>query len=201
MTNTDFTPTATGTGLLDFLEWAITKGYLKQSTGRAMRTAAREVLAATEGEPGWETVDLDSIDVADTLQRFETLRAMKFSTGSLATYQGRFRKAMEMFSSFRESPTSWRPDIKVRNRTEAGIAPSPAPATSSPTGAPASSPSAEPALVHTAHKRAMITYPFPLRPDVLASVDLPADLTSREADRLVAFIKSLAMDLPADGSE
>jgi len=49
---------------------------------------------------------------------------------------------------------------------------------------------------------ATITYPFPLRPGVLASVDLPADLTTREADRLVAFIKSLAMDLPtADESE
>lgn len=127
---------------------------------------------------------------------------MKFSTGSLATYQGRFRKAIEMFSTFRESPAGWRPDIKVRNRTGGSVA-SNAGTTPSPPDAPATSPRPEPASPATAsHKRATITYPFPLRPDVLASVDLPADLTTREADRLVAFIKSLAMDLPtADGPE
>jgi hypothetical protein len=40
----------------------------------------------------------------------------------------------------------------------------------------------------------MLTVPFPLRPDFLASVQIPRDLRKGEADRLAAFIKTLAMD-------
>jgi hypothetical protein len=39
-------------------------------------------------------------------------------------------------------------------------------------------------------------YPFPLRPDFVASVELPADLTQLEAARLGAFILSLTSEAP-----
>jgi hypothetical protein len=37
------------------------------------------------------------------------------------------------------------------------------------------------------------TYEFPLRPDALISVDLPVDLNADEAERLVAWLRSLAL--------
>ena len=47
----------------------------------------------------------------------------------------------------------------------------------------------------------IIKYPFPLRDGVLASVELPADLSQREAARLAAFIGSLAIEAqPADAN-
>ena len=202
MSDVNFTPRATGAGLVAFLDYAIQKGYLKTATGQAMKTAVKEVLSATEGADGWETVDLTSLDETDVLRRFETLRAMKFSAGSLATYKGRFSRAAAMFEEFRASPTSWRPSVKQRSRAKGTNGSSVAPPSSPEVGAgePWAAPSAP--TRHPGHGSAIITYPFPLRQGVLASVELPPDLTRREARRLAAFIESLAIEDevgPSDG--
>lgn len=42
----------------------------------------------------------------------------------------------------------------------------------------------------------LVTYPFPMRGDV-ARLDLPANLTVREAERLVAFIRTLPLNAEA----
>jgi len=202
MSDVNFSPTPTGAGLVNFLGYAIQKGYLKAATGQAMKTAVKEVLSATEGAAGWETVDLMSLDETDVLRRFETLRAMKFSSGSLATYKGRFSRAAAMFEEFRTSPTTWRPSVKQRSRAK-GTNGSLVGAPSSPEAGAAepvatSSPSSAPGR-HPGYGSAIITYPFPLRQGVLASVELPPDLTRREARRLAAFIESLAIEEEVGG--
>lgn len=187
---------ATGAGLVRFLEYAIEKGHLKTNTGQSMKTAVREVLSATEGEADWESIDLDSLDVEDVQRRFETLRAMKFSSSSLSTYQSRFRKSLEMFEEFRESPSTWRPAVKQRNRKPKASTASPAenPATTPPPAEP-NTPTAAPAEPRlTPHRSSIIPYPFPIRDGVLAKLELPADLTMREAERIAAFVASLAVD-------
>jgi len=40
----------------------------------------------------------------------------------------------------------------------------------------------------------MITYPFPIRPGLRGSIQLPEDLTAREASRIAAFIATLAVE-------
>lgn len=175
----------TGAGLIRFLDFAIEKGYLKSSTGQSMKSACREVLSAAEGDD-WESVDLVGLDVDDVSRRFETLRAMKFSSGSLSTYKSRFQKSLAMFEDFRANPSSWRPTVKQRTRSKAAAA----------SGTPAGPGSAAPPpQVHSAHpSTSVITYPFPLRDGVLVSLQLPADLSKREARRLGAFIDSLALE-------
>ncbi len=175
----------TGAGLLRFLDFAIEKGHLKSSTGQAMKTACREVLSTAEGD-SWETADLTTLDVDDVCRRFETLRAMKFSAGSLSTYKGRFQKSLTMFEEFRSNPSSWRPTVKQRVRAKAA--------------APGEHPRPGDSVVdvpraHMAHlSPGVITYPFPLRDGVLVSLQLPADLSKREARRLGTFIDSLAIE-------
>lgn len=44
---------------------------------------------------------------------------------------------------------------------------------------------------------ATLALPFPLRPGYLAQVVIPRDLTKAEADRLCAFVMSLAQKEPA----
>lgn len=197
----NFSPTATGAGLVAFLDDAIQKGYLKTATGQAMKTAVKEVLSATEGADGWETVDLTSLDQTDVLRRFETLRAMKFSSGSLATYKGRFSRAAAMFEEFRTSPTTWRPSVKQRSRTKGADGSPAAPPSSAEAGAAVPGATPSPPTRHPGHGSAIITYPFPLRQGVLASVELPPDLTRREARRLAAFIESLAIEDDAGPSD
>lgn len=177
---------STGAGLIHFLDFAIEKGYLKSATGQSMKTACKEVLSAAEGDE-WESVDLVGLDVDDVSRRFETLRAMKFSPGSLSTYKSRFQKSLAMFEDFRADPSSWRPTVKQRTRSKGSAAEGLA------TSGGASS--APPQPVHSPHPSAsVITYPFPLRDGVLVSLQLPADLSKREARRLGAFIDSLALE-------
>jgi len=45
----------------------------------------------------------------------------------------------------------------------------------------------------------LINHTYPLRPDLLAPIGLPADLTAQEADRLALFIKALAVTPPIQG--
>ena len=39
-----------------------------------------------------------------------------------------------------------------------------------------------------------ITYPFPLRGDFIAHVDLPFDLTAAEAERVATFVRAIPLD-------
>jgi hypothetical protein len=41
-----------------------------------------------------------------------------------------------------------------------------------------------------------ISYSLPLRPDFMATLDLPRDLSSAEAERIAAFVRTLA--IPSD---
>lgn len=138
---------------------------------QAMKTACKEVLSAIDGE-SWETVQIPDLDIDDVLRRFETLRAMKFSTGSLGTYKSRFKKSVAMFKAFQDNPSAWRPDVKPRNR---GASQSARAATSGPSALHAPTNSHQPSS-----STSVITYPFPLREDVLVSLQLPADLTKRD---------------------
>lgn len=175
----------TGAGLMAFLDFAISKGYLKVPTGQAMKTACKEVLSAIDSE-SWEAAQITELDMDDVLRRFETLRAMKFSTGSLGTYKSRFKKSVAMFNDFRGNPSGWRPDVKSRVRS---ASPSARPAISGP-----SAPQAPMSFHQPSSSTSVITYPFPLREGVLVSLQLPADLSKREARRLSAFLDSVAVE-------
>lgn len=195
----NFAPVPTGAGLTQFIDYLIAKGYVKTATGSAMKTAVREVLSATEGDD-WEATDLDSLDFTDSLRRFETLRAMKFTSGSLRAYKSRFIKAVDLFAEFRVNPGTWRPNIKQRERRPKSeqasrVAPN---ISGASVKRSVEAPVANAAPTPTEARVAIITYPFPIRDGVLASIELPADLTAREAGRLASFIEALAVDQPGN---
>lgn len=190
--NESHTTEFTGAGLVRFLDFAIEKGYLKTSTGQSMKTASREVLSAAEGE-SWEKLDLAEIDVDDVARRFETLRAMKFSPSSLRTYRSRFQKSLEMFREFTVDPAGWRPAATQRTRVKRSAEGPASEVTRNPESVAAQAAAASPSV-------GVITYPFPLRDGVLVSLQLPPDLSKREAGRLAAFIDSLAIEESVDRS-
>lgn len=39
----------------------------------------------------------------------------------------------------------------------------------------------------------LVTYDFPIRPDLIIRIVLPAELTESDAERLCAFVRALAM--------
>jgi len=180
--------TGTGAGLMAFLDYTIARGLMNSNTANSYRAAVKEVLSAAEGDD-WESVSVNDLDIEDTGRRFGTLRAMKFKPDSLATYRSRFKSAVSMYKEWQNDPEAWRAPTRERSSRmpretrSKSLAETPTatviPMASSP--GPASS-------------RSMITYPFPLRDGVLASVMLPPDLTKKEAKRLAGFIESLAIE-------
>jgi len=92
------------------------------------------------------------------------------------------------------SPATWRPSVKQRSRAKVSTASTPATLDPPEEGLARSTPASGPAPAHPGHGSAIITYPFPLRQGVLASLDLPPDLMRREAQRLAAFVESLAIE-------
>lgn len=190
--------TGTGAGLIAFLTWTIEKSELPAATASAMRTASAKVLSVDEG---WEDLDLRNVDTEDLLRRFTNRSRSEYTEKSLAVYRQRFLKSVGMYLAFL-SEGDWRPrngrtPVTARNGTprNGGARHSEAKAE------PAPSPAPTPAVAHTpltAHAEGLIEYPFPVRPGLRARLNLPEDLTPAEAERVAAFIKTLAFDAPTD---
>ena len=180
--------------LTEFLKYVADHGLWKANTAVGYRTAASKI----EGDlTEQEAADVREIELDLVFQRYVNRNKLKVSPSTLSTYKRRLRKAIDEFVRYRNDPMNYRPQLTSAGRqgsaTEAGSpgggragerAPKTRRATETvaqPSGPPSSS-------------TPMLTVPFPLRHDFLASVQIPRDLRKGEAERLAAFINTLAMD-------
>lgn len=184
----------TGGGLVEFLDAAIAKGWLNISTAKALKSTATKVL---EIEPGWETIDLRSVETDALFQRFQNLRRNDYGDASLRVYRTRFAQAVKMYVARLDGDANWQaygPSPKGGGSIKStGAGPA---KRNKPAGKPGSAPATNPLpeAVHRVESPALIRYPFPLRDDVDAVLSLPRDLTKAEAIRLGAFLQSLARE-------
>lgn len=182
-TNMSTVTSGTGEGLVEFLTWAGNKGNLNKNTAGAFRAAAREVLGVDADEGDLSKIDIRTLDVDDLARRFANLRAGKYASGSLETYQSRFRRSVGMYKQFLENPAAWRPD--KRERGDIGR---------KPAGRSTAIRKDTTEMGPTRTSTNFVVYPFPVRQGVLASLSLPADLTRAEAKRLGDFLQTLAVE-------
>jgi hypothetical protein len=179
----------TGGAVIAFLDYTGEKGLVNPGTAKAMKVAVREVLEQAEG-PGWQSTDVRGLDAEDVLQRFNNKTAGRFTPKSLQAYQGRFRKALSMYSQYVKDPGGWRPVKQPRLSSQ------------SRRRMNGSRPEEQSSPQHSSpvdENPDMMTYPFPLRRDgnvVFARLILPHDLTPREAERIGDHIRTLAVDEP-----
>jgi hypothetical protein len=192
----------TGAGLIEFLDTAIEKGWLKAGSAKALRTACQKIF---EVESGWESMDLRSLDVDSLFERFRNLRWNTYSDGSMRIYRQRLNQALKMHLARLDNDANWKsygPQGTSRpasangskNNGKKGAA-------ADDKEAPAASPAEKSAaddmddpsvIVHAPGTMPLMRFPFPLRDAVDVWLTLPRDLTSDEADRLSVFIRSLA---------
>jgi hypothetical protein len=204
--------TGRGAGLIDFLGYVDSKGLMNRSTAKAYRAAVREVLSAVEGDD-WPSFDLREADVEDLVHRFQVKAGMRYTPRSLTTYNSRFRSAVSMYLAYIQDPAGWRPPrpqpariapprIAEPRIAEARIAASrPSPRRTRPPDTRESVPPEATIKVPSINPAPgglddMVSFPFPIRREggvVLATLILPKDLTSREADRIAAHLKTLAI--------
>lgn len=142
----------------------------------------------------WESTDLRTLNVEEHLRRFENLRKHEVSPRSLALYGQRFSRARELYLSYLDDPKGFQaPKRGTSSRKKATGDGRVAAAAIGPSGTqvnvPANQPPPDP-------PKNLVSYPFPIRPGMLAQISLPADLTKAEAKRLAAFVESLALDEP-----
>ena len=184
-----------GGGLLEFLGYVDDKGLMNPSTAKAYRAAAREVLSAVEGDE-WPSFDLREADVDDMLQRFQVKAGMKYTPRSLSTYKSRFRSAVSMYLDYMKDPGAWRPTRPQLSRTSPSDV-SPRRARRADTAARVTEGAGiNYTAVAAPASSEMQSYPFPLQREggvVFATLTLPTDLTTKEAERLSAHLKTLAI--------
>lgn len=173
-----------GGDLVRWLTRTAENGQMNANTAGGLKGACKEVLGAAFPDD-WEGVNLTSLDVEDTVKRFERLRSAKFSPTSLSVYKSRFKNSVSMYLTFLENPSAWRytperPAALRKPRTPRERAPAAS--------------TAKPAAPTGGSQIETLTYPFPLRPGFSISLTLPTDLSSKEVERLSAYLSALAVD-------
>lgn len=184
--STDYTKGA----LLKFLDTVVTKGLMNANTAGGLKAACSKIL-----DDLGEADDVRSVDVNTAVVRYNNRNPGALSPNSLAEYQRRVTRAIADFVSWSDNPTGFKPKGKG-NSTRNGKKAEPrgdrqitAPRPETP--AHSSNP--------TAPTSAGLPLSYPLRPDFLAQVVIPRDLTADEARRLGAFLLTLAVDFRPAG--
>lgn len=169
--------------LLSFLEHAADRGLLPIATSRALAVAARNVLGMLDET---EARDVRKLDLTEVARRFSTKRAREFSPDTLKEYDRRVRRAVSMFTSWRDDPANF----KAKTRTTSSSKKSRSNQTSAPPSGEV--PSGEP-VIGSAGGSGYGTA-VPLRPGHVVTIsNIPEDLTSAEAERLAQFVRMLVI--------
>jgi hypothetical protein len=171
--------------LARFIEFVVAKGLVHPATAQGWRVATAKVLEELTAE---ELGDVRNIDVEGTFKAFLNRYPGRLSPASIGEYRRRVTRAIEEFVRWVDDPGSYAfrsppraPKADLRRRLELSPAPAARPRPSAAQAAPAEG----------------IALEYPLRPDLLAQVTVPRDLTVEEARRMGAFLVTLAVDFRA----
>ncbi|HEX4081635.1 MAG TPA: hypothetical protein VHX40_01635 [Acidimicrobiales bacterium] len=183
----------TAGGLVQFLTFAGKKGLMAVRTAEAYKSAATRILEI-DGED-WLNTDLRSIDVDMQVERFVRLHGTNVKLDTLHTYKSRFKSAVTEYLRYVNDPMSYREPTSQRSekvrkapRAEPKRQGTESSVSVSPRGADGSS------AAQFEDRPNLVKYPFPLRSGQMAYFELPRDLSRAEAQRMAAFVASLAID-------
>jgi hypothetical protein len=188
--------------LARFIEFVVDKNLVHPATAQGWRVATTKVL---EELPAEGTADVRRIDVDATFRTFLHRNPGRLSPASVGEYRRRVGRAIEDFVRWVEDPGAYAfrgaprpPRAEPRRRPDsAGERGASAPRSG---GSHESARSAGPSAGGI--QATEISLEYPLRPDQLAQVVVPRDLTVEEARRMGAFLVTLAVDFrPASSGE
>ena len=171
--------------LIEFLDWTAEKGMFKRGTARSLRTACNAVLSVMDED---EARDVSKVDLDNIIQRYQNLHSLDVSPSTLKSYSQRVKQAVREFLRFNQDQASWKPSGAQRATT---------PSKSSKTPKSTSRSRSHPRSNGTSSSLnefdvTEITYPFPLRRDMIVTVKgIPFDVTRSEMARLTAFLSNL----------
>jgi hypothetical protein len=182
--------------LARFIEFVVEKNLVHPATAQGWRVATTKVL---EELPSDGRQDVRRIDVDATFRAFLNRNPGRLSPASVGEYRRRVGRAIEEFVRWVEDPGGYgfrgAPRLDSRRRLDP-VAPDPGRAARQGQSSTAARGGAG------SQTGGGITLQYPLRPDMLAHVVVPRDLTVEEARRMGAFLVTLAVDFrPAPAGE
>lgn len=188
-------------GLARFIEYVVEKNLVHPATAQGWRVATTKVLEELAAEGA---ADVRRVDVEAIFRAFLNRNPGRLSPASVGEYRRRVGRAIEEFVrwvedpgayAFRGAPRPSRAETRRRAEPSAGERGMPAPPGAGPARAAAT-------IGGAGRQGAGISLEYPLRPDLLAQVVVPRDLTVEEARRMGAFLVTLAVDFrPASFGE
>ncbi len=155
----------TGVGLMRFCHWLRDQGLVSNKNAHQMRLAVHQVLGVHDA---WPTLNIRRRDLDALLARFIG-SAGSLRPASVKTYTTSARKAVRWYLAHLDDPSGFLRARVARNQTRPWPAAAPDP------------------QLNAASSHEILVDPFPLRPSHVVWLRLPAD-------RLVAFIETLAVD-------
>jgi hypothetical protein len=177
--------------LMKFLDTVVVKGLMNANTAGGLKAACSRIMDDLA-----DTDDVRGVDINTAVVRYNNRNPGTLAPNSLAEYQRRVSRAISDFVRWVENPAGFKPRARgttAKNGRKAEGATdgraTPRQETSRPVGH--STGSASPS--------AGLPLSYPLRPDFLAQVVIPRDLTAEEARRLGAFLLTLAADFRPAG--
>jgi hypothetical protein len=183
--------------LVSFIEASISKGRLNKNTGTGIRAACKKILEQVGPDE-----DVSGLDVTAAVFQYNNRHPNELSAESLRVYESRVRGAIDSFVQSVKNPTGYTLPGKTNGAKAVKSSGKKAQDKGLNVAEPASaevptSPGA-PQTVRAAATETSLALPFPLRPNFLAQVVVPRDLTREEAKRLAAFLDALAQDAPVE---
>jgi hypothetical protein len=186
----------TADGLFQFLDYLVEKGYAPPNSVKPWRIATRKIFEAVEGEDYGERSILD-IDIADYMDRFVNKKRHEYKAESLAAYRTRFTRSIEAYRDYLTEGNEWKPpSFKAARAHTAKTTGDGAKNATTVTIQPAVE--KDTAMPIAATPSTLLDYPFPLSNGDLAHLRLPRGLTARDAERIGAFVKTLAFEPESD---
>lgn len=184
-------PTGTTEGLMEFLDFLVEKGYATNAAISPWKSAATRVFTVVEKGKDFTSLDVRSLDMADYLDRWSNLAlGTSLKRESVATYGTRFEKALTAYLEYLEHkrlPSIRRVGVRTRPKPAATTQPAAAKTTNGNGNGNGNGHS-------ETEVSSLIDYPFPLRSGQIAHLRLPIKLEKADADRLGAFIRTLAFE-------
>jgi hypothetical protein len=191
-------PTGTAAGLLDFLDFLVAKGYATGAAVTPWKSATSRVFKVVEKGKEFGAIDVRSLNEAEYLGRFATLAKGELKEESIAAYRKRFERAVLAYRDYLEN--SRVPSSRRRGRVKAAADPAPSTSAANATPGDANGNGAPKVDVSS-----LIDFPFPLRSGQIVQLRLPTRLEKADAERIAAFVRTLAFDpmleLPAPAEE
>lgn len=148
--------------LIEFLGVVADRPDLNSTTIQAMRSAWHSVTAELGIPPSTFVQTLQPDDLVD---QFERRRGPNFRSG--ATYRTRLRVGQQLFLAWQAKDPEWMDIARTRTPNRPGSLNS-----------------------SRAGRSPIRVLQFPLRRDTLINIEIPVDLTSSEAERVAAFLRS-----------